>query len=155
MRKLRLNYVHCFYYDLFNFTPNLSGIFPVYFSIPFTNELALQHVFEPQFVLLGIKFFVVFIQRIVSQMCKSIIKVLVWFVFLARQSHKAIIVQIDCHWTYHLGNQHINSEVVLVTLVKCRLLHVLLHYVLVLRFLDLTGHDLFFLFLVSCMWIML
>ena len=84
MRKLRLDDVHGLYYDLFYLAPDLTSILSIYLSIPLTHKLPLKHIFKPQFVFFTVEFFIVFIQGVVGQMSKCIVKILVMFVFLAR-----------------------------------------------------------------------
>lgn len=103
-------------------------------------ELTSQNFFEPQFMYITIKLLIIFVQRVVCEMDKWVIVALSMVILLGRQTHQAIIVQIDGHRTYNRSYQYIYPEVVFVTLVKSRPLDVLLNNILVLWFFNLSGH---------------
>lgn len=80
-------------------------------------------------------------------MHKMIIVIIIWLVLLACKSHQTIIVQEYLHRTDRRGNQHIDSKIVFMTSVECRLLNILLHDILYLIFIYCSGHKLFLLLL--------
>lgn len=155
MSKLRLNYIHSFNNNLFNLTPYLTGILSVDLTIPFTDKLSLKNILKSKFMLFAIKFFIVFVQRIVGQVGKCVIKIFIVLIFLACKSDQTIVIQIYCHWTYYLGYQYIYSKVVFVTFIQCWLFYILLDYILILGFFYLSCHYLFLLLLVSGMGVVL
>lgn len=63
----------------------------------------------------------------------AIISVFVFVILLTGQSHQSIVVKEDAHWTYHRSDVHVDTEVILVSLIQSWLLQILLHYILILR----------------------
>ena len=67
-------------------------------------------------MLFFVKVFIVFIQRIISEMNISILIVLSTIILLSRKSNQTIIIDKDSHWRNYTCNENINSEVILMAI---------------------------------------
>ena len=88
-------------------------------------------------MLFFIKVFIVFIQRIISQMYISILIILSTIILLRSQSNQSIVINEDGHRRDYTCYEDVDSEVVFVAEEESRAFYVFLNNILILRSINL------------------
>lgn len=77
-----------------------------------------------------VKVHIILVERVVGQMHKVVLIAFCLVILFTSQSHQPVFVKKKLHGTYGRGDEHIYSEIILVTLIQSWLLHILLNYIL-------------------------